>query len=366
MIRWAACLLPVSGCDLWLASSELGGRGVFAGRSFREGERIAVSRELLVEPDVVILSGLWYYAFQFEKQLLALLLGVASMLNHGEKSMVNVRFLRDSQASLVDVVASRDISKGEEFLTSYGSEDWFLDRHIAYKKLNESRLLANGTCLTGWARDGVARKGERIESPIFLLSRSRASRNAKLMEHCGAHPSLDFVFLPLLLPGHLDLQAAPNVASALQIWHPQASLAEALSHQAPAGLMRLEALTDLSTVALPVATRDWPPTWPGVHAHQALRSLAASGHLLAQFRLAEAARLDGREALPWYRQAAAQGHLEAQFRCGVLLQDLALRSDASVAREAERWYLEAAQQGHVRAQLLLAEPRNWKSRCSGG
>ena len=363
-MRWAACLLPVSGCDLWLAASELGGRGVFAGRSFREGERIAVSRELLVEPDVVILSGLWYYAFQFEKHLLALLLGVASMLNHGEKSMVNVRFLRDSEASLVDVVASRDIREGEEFLTSYGSEDWFLDRRIAYKKLNESSMRGNGTCLTAWARDGVARKGEQLESPIFLLSRSRAMRNGQLMEHCGSHPSLDFVFLPLLLPTPIDLQATPNVAYSLQISDRQQSLASALSLQAPAGLIRLEALSDLSTVALRLTTRDWPASWPGVHASQALHSLADSGHLLAQFRVAEERRLDGQEALAWYERAA-RGHLEAKFRCGVLVHELA-KQNKSLGPTAAQWYLEAAQEGHVRAQLLLAEARNWKSRCSGG
>ena len=400
------------GCKIWLADSKLPdvGNGVFSGRVFKEGETIARTQEVLMRREVIEYTPLWHYAFHLRpEKVMSVLLGAASMLNHGQPQMVNVRFSRDSD-SIIKVIASRDIEEGEELFTSYGSEDWFLDRHIPYRKLTDLEKLdlspaQKGVCLDSFSPDSFGsvvterhlRASERIQSPLFLIPRWLASRQSGLMSHCFGDPAWDVIALPFLVPGTLaGLQEEANVVYSLSIDAEisKAKMQDVISTTKSAGTLHITPLRDIlpgeklvaklnlevqtqfheGFCALPLS-KDLPRHWESVHFWQSQESAAEAGDPESQFKVAEAFRLGLRPfkshhwshhaALAWYRHAAKQGHLEATFRAGATLHDFLVSSTNSTniasrrpdfdAAEAADWFSKAAVKGHVRAQLLLSE-----------
>jgi TPR repeat protein len=90
-----------------------------------------------------------------------------------------------------------------------------------------------------------------------------------------------------------------------------------------------------------------------------LRSLAASGDVVTQFKLAQALNfghgftVDKGEAAEWYRRAADQGHIEAMtVLAAMLYQGDGIAADQAQARN---WSEKAAELGGRSAQLGLAE-----------
>eukprot|EP00438_Fugacium_kawagutii_P035532 Skav214488 [mRNA] locus=scaffold1011:72018:73691:- [translate_table: standard] len=373
---------------------------------------------MLIRREVVEYTPLWNYAFHLRQgRVMSVLLGAASMLNHGSTEMVNVRFSRESE-SIIQIVADRDVQEGEELFTSYGSEDWFLDRHIAYQEPTEA--LTNlgsahftGDCLETIAPDNsseaiVAKRslnaGDIIQSPVFLIPRWLASQATEVMSHSFSHPAWDVVVLPFLLPGSLakqDLETFPNVVYSVSM---EAEVAKHQIHHAvsiyqSSGTLRIKALRDIlpgeKLMAraeivetqkdgtkncefhndLPTSSHDFPGSWKSVNFWQSQVSAAEAGDSESQFKVAEAFRLGlhGQlkvdiDALSWYRRAGQQGHLEATFRAGATIHDMlqdgkAERSERSaeesfgskISEEMGDWYSKAAARGHIRAQLLLAE-----------
>lgn len=110
------------------------GRGVFAGRRFREGET-------LEEAPVIVVPGReiehlertvlqdYYFLWGDDEGDAALLLGICALCNHSYRP--NAVFRLQPEAGTIRFVALRDIEAGEEITTNYnGAPDndkrvWF-------------------------------------------------------------------------------------------------------------------------------------------------------------------------------------------------------------------------------------------------
>ena len=408
---WA--LLIAEGCKTRLANSKLPGvgQGVFAGRYFKEGVTIARTREMLIRREVVEHTPLWNYAFHLRQgKVMSVLLGAASMLNHGEAEMVNVRFSRESE-SIIKVVANRDIEEGEELFTSYGSEDWFLDRHIPYKKPEDIHNLRFPTgspsvCLDTLVPDALSESivaensmsaGDVIHSPFFLmpqwlsrwLSQKGEDGEVMVMSYCFGHPAWDVMLLPFLLPGSLanDQEAVAKDANVIYSVNFDADLAKLQIHNAvntykSFGTFQVKALRDILPGEKLIAGNvdlTLPGHWESVNIWQSQISAAEAAEVEgadsveSAFKVAEAFRLglQGAKslwirwphadsdslstALAWYRRAAKQGHLEATFRAGALIHDLLTFRENNTSEEAT---------SEASSISLAIEAADWYSRAS--
>ena len=95
------------------------GRGVFATRSFAEGETVEVC------PTVEISEGggdLADYLFESTNEgMFLVVLGFGMLYNHSSEP--NLDYFQENEAALA-FVAQRQIDKGEELTISYGDEWW--------------------------------------------------------------------------------------------------------------------------------------------------------------------------------------------------------------------------------------------------
>ena len=95
------------------------GRGVFANRTFAEGETVEVC------PTVEISEGggdLADYLFESTNEgMFLVVLGFGMLYNHSSEP--NLDYYQENEAALA-FVAQRQIDKGEELTISYGDEWW--------------------------------------------------------------------------------------------------------------------------------------------------------------------------------------------------------------------------------------------------
>ena len=95
------------------------GRGVFANRTFAEGETVEVC------PTVEISEGggdLAAYLFESTTEgMFLVVLGFGMLYNHSSEP--NLYYFQENDAALA-FVAQRQIDKGEELTISYGDEWW--------------------------------------------------------------------------------------------------------------------------------------------------------------------------------------------------------------------------------------------------
>ena len=95
------------------------GRGVFANRTFAEGETVEVC------PTVEISQGggdLADYLFESTNEgMFLVVLGFGMLYNHSSEP--NLDYFQENDAALA-FVAQRQIDKGEELTISYGDEWW--------------------------------------------------------------------------------------------------------------------------------------------------------------------------------------------------------------------------------------------------
>ena len=131
-------------CDLFVTQSIIkdAGRGLIAGRNFLTGDVVLDVPTLFIPSDHRL--GLHVENYVFESGIEGydmIALGYASLLNHAEDPNVEHYWnkdpvtLQDATYShhipmniSVQFVAIRDISIGEEILTSYGGNEWFTSR----------------------------------------------------------------------------------------------------------------------------------------------------------------------------------------------------------------------------------------------
>ncbi|CAE7387928.1 unnamed protein product, partial [Symbiodinium necroappetens] len=199
--------------------------------------RLAYSREVRVPRKSLEATQAWNYAFQLgeDDAIASLLLGTASIFNHAEAHRVNVRMSRVN-GSMIRIVTDRAVQMGEELFTTYGSEDWFLDRHIHAAPMlpNQSaegeshcsvapQLPSPAVCASTTSPDPNGRgvlaqhsiaAGTVLSSPMFAFDPAYASGAWDLLAHSAGHPDLDLLVLPFLFPGLLTSNtSSPNMAA---------------------------------------------------------------------------------------------------------------------------------------------------------
>ncbi len=124
---------------LYIAPSELGGRGVFAGKDIRKDEIIEICPVIVCGPNQIETldkTTLYDYYFMWgeTEQYCALALGYGSLYNHSCPSSAD--YIMDFVTDSIDIFAVRDIEAGEEITINYnGSPDndevpWFMKKKV--------------------------------------------------------------------------------------------------------------------------------------------------------------------------------------------------------------------------------------------
>lgn len=145
-------------CDIYLAPSEIGGWGVYAGRSFEEGEVVEIApRYLTLDNDLLRSSVLddYHYGFLFHQDpsdtsFGVVIFGMAMFFNHGpgkKQNIIYTSFGREPgkdmpwAAHTLGFITNRAIKRGEELLTTYGeTSQWFADRGFEMVEQPEREL----------------------------------------------------------------------------------------------------------------------------------------------------------------------------------------------------------------------------------
>ncbi len=108
------------------------GRGVFALKNFKRGELIEICPALIIpkrQADNVMKSKLEHYAFDWDKDDIALILGYGMIYNHSYAP--NAKMVHDIGKKKSEIWAIGPIKAGDEILVNYNgapkdmSELWF-------------------------------------------------------------------------------------------------------------------------------------------------------------------------------------------------------------------------------------------------
>ena len=102
-----------------------GGTGVFATHKIPQGTVIERCRVLITRFSAPEGDDLWYYVMQspWDKDESLVCLGNGSMYNHSPSP--NTKHVNANRTNkTIDIVAMRDVEKGEELLVDYGTDFW--------------------------------------------------------------------------------------------------------------------------------------------------------------------------------------------------------------------------------------------------
>lgn len=116
-------MLEVRAGELYVAASNVHGRGVFPARPFEVGEEIECAPVLVVPEDQkshLDWTNLWGYYFEWAHDGVAVALGFGSLYNHSWTP--NARYDQDFDEGVVRFTALRRIEKGEEVTVNYTGE----------------------------------------------------------------------------------------------------------------------------------------------------------------------------------------------------------------------------------------------------
>ena len=106
-----------------VANSEGKGRGVFATKSFKEGDTIEIAPTIVI-PDkdwsFVSNSDLCDYFFERDEGEAVIALGYASLYNHSFEANADYFVASDR----IVITATEDIEKGDEIVIDYGWDSW--------------------------------------------------------------------------------------------------------------------------------------------------------------------------------------------------------------------------------------------------
>ena len=119
--EWDMQVLP----SLYIASSRLGGKGVFTAASIDKGSLIEVSPVLVLprkERQLIDETRLHDYYFIWGKndRKCAIVLGYGSLYNHAYSP--NAQYKPDFEGDTLDFYALRDIDPGEEITVNYSGD----------------------------------------------------------------------------------------------------------------------------------------------------------------------------------------------------------------------------------------------------
>jgi SET domain-containing protein len=116
---------------LYVAPSELGGKGVFTGQTIEKGSVIELAPVIVLsaqDREAIHQTRLHDYYFQWDGDRAAIALGLGSLYNHDESP--NADFILDYEFKQIRFTSIRKIKAGEEIRTNYrvGDQDmrlWF-------------------------------------------------------------------------------------------------------------------------------------------------------------------------------------------------------------------------------------------------
>jgi SET domain-containing protein len=120
---------------LYIAQSNLGGRGVFTGAPIKNGDLIEVCPVIVMkEGEMEVLDKTTLYDYYFlwgdEQKQCVIALGFGSLYNHFAPS--NADYFMDFDEQIIEIYAVRDINAGEEITINYHgdpkdtSPTWFM------------------------------------------------------------------------------------------------------------------------------------------------------------------------------------------------------------------------------------------------
>ncbi|MFM2060398.1 MAG: hypothetical protein RLZZ507_68 [Cyanobacteriota bacterium] len=105
---------------LVVRDTEIKGRGVFAQKDFEPGEIIDVANVIVIPKQQVKLithTVLCNYYFSWYGESGAIALGYASLFNHSYHP--NALYLKNFAKSIIEIIAYKNIRKGEEITINY-------------------------------------------------------------------------------------------------------------------------------------------------------------------------------------------------------------------------------------------------------
>jgi len=119
---------------LFVAQSDLGGRGVFTGQALSAGDTFEVCPVIVLpEQDLPVIHTThlhdYYFLWGKKQNQCAIALGYGSLYNHSYQA--NANYLFDYDTNTIDFVCVKDIAAGEEITVNYngGPDDktpvWF-------------------------------------------------------------------------------------------------------------------------------------------------------------------------------------------------------------------------------------------------
>jgi uncharacterized protein len=117
--------LSIQQAPIYVAYSEIHGKGVFAGRSITVGEIIEICPVLLFPKSQLaamrqtVLDD-YYFDWGEDDSWYAICLGYGSLYNHAHDP--NADYSMDFEAQTIDIHCIRDISAGDEITVNYNGE----------------------------------------------------------------------------------------------------------------------------------------------------------------------------------------------------------------------------------------------------
>jgi len=111
--------------SLFIAPSDLGGRGVFTGEPIGEGALIEICPVIILpenERDIVHCTTLhdYYFLWGDAQKQCAIALGNGSLYNHSYQP--NAHYLLDYEYNTIDFYCIKNIEPGEEITVNYNGE----------------------------------------------------------------------------------------------------------------------------------------------------------------------------------------------------------------------------------------------------
>jgi len=111
--------------DIYIAPSDLGGRGVFAAEDIAKGDFIEICPAIILtkkERKTINDTLLHDYYFQWGKRQkkAAIVLGYGSIYNHSYQP--NAVYLRNQEAGTLDIICRKAIKAGDEITVNYNGD----------------------------------------------------------------------------------------------------------------------------------------------------------------------------------------------------------------------------------------------------
>ena len=108
----------------YISKSKIGGRGVFAGKSYKKGEIVEISPCVTDNISAFNRGILKDYVFSHKIPLHVLSFGYGSMYSHSDTPNLSYTINENDNDLYMIFIAKKDINKDEELYISYGKTWW--------------------------------------------------------------------------------------------------------------------------------------------------------------------------------------------------------------------------------------------------